>query len=90
MWYCRQGWLAWTVSGAAGYLGYVPLHDAPLHQDMQGDESTFQSVIEQLDLRAFSVEGSATASALSVHATLKVTSLHYAGLHLARIDKLLQ
>ncbi|KAK9798969.1 hypothetical protein WJX73_003190 [Symbiochloris irregularis] len=46
----RQGWLAWSVSGAAGFLGYVPLHDAPHHPDMEMDDSTFQSVVDQLDL----------------------------------------
>lgn len=70
---CRQGWLAWTVSGAAGFLGYVPLHDAPQHPDMELDDSTFQSVVDQLDLgQALAAEEHPSGFSIAMQANLQV------------------
>ena len=69
---CRQGWLAWAVSGSATFLGYVPLREAPGQPDF--DDSDFQSIMDQLDLGAPSMlDDHASMRSLSVVADLQVS-----------------
>ena len=44
---CRQGWLAWAVSGTASYLGYVPGRSQPPPPSF--DEAKFQELLQALD-----------------------------------------
>ncbi len=95
LWVCvrrgrRRGWLDWSLSGVAGYLGYVPgaLPPAPAPALAPPSEADIRDLYRDLDLdpRALLGAGPSPAAASAVHLAVNLQAPSPSALPAASVD----